>query len=145
MKKVSFLMILTLLLSCFSCQDELQDTIYDHAFFGPYDGNDVRFLDMYFDETKNSDGYYTCYYHIMTYLPQWPDGERQLRYSKDHLFEQDSCFIIAPITSTSLMLQCSYLFRGAYFVPGDKYYFRACYLTKNGDMFYSDEATFYPK
>ena len=140
MKKyiISILMISAALLC--GCKDELQDTVYDEVFFSSYDGQDIKFMDFTF-EPKDSEGYYGCSYKVMTYLPEWPSGYFEYRYSKDHIFEADSCFTYNNVL-TGTLLHNSFRFRGGYFETGAPVYFRACYTTSSGVNYISDEIVF---
>lgn len=143
MKRIRFIFLLIGVIALAGCEDSLhEDNIYDNAFFGPYDGNDIRFLDISFDDQMNSEGCYTCHYYVMNYLPDWPAGEFQARYSTDHYFEPDSLFVFNVSELHSMLQKRWFSFRGYPFLPGNTVYFRICYQTYDGRLYYSDEVAF---
>lgn len=140
-KHIISILIVSAALLC-GCKDELQDTLFDKAFFEAYDGHEVRFLDLQFEQEGND---YVMHCNLMTYSSKWPRGTFQLRYGRDHEFGNDTLLYTEnPVSpDAAAITTLSYLIRrNDVFKPWNTVFVKPYYITESGDVCEGMEAVF---
>lgn len=131
--------LLFILLLFGGCKDELQDTSFDHVMFELYDGRDIHFVNLWFENYQSD---YAVHCAMINYGPEWPRGTFQLRYGLDHVFDADTMLYIdnpiepnaEALTRLNFKVQ-----RTEVFNPYHKLYVKPFYVTS--DEVYEGEET----
>lgn len=147
MKRIIITIVLAVLCTSlfFSCgKDKLGDNLYDQTFFAPYDGQDFKFLNVSFVNEADAEGWYTCRYHLITYLPEWPEGTVRFYYKNGGEYNEEDyyeCGHTGPEIA-SLMYGYTFKFKNP-LAPSNKYMqFKPCYITADGTEYFGEEKSF---
>ncbi|MCQ2301344.1 MAG: hypothetical protein MJZ94_01795 [Bacteroidales bacterium] len=95
-KSILYIFMLITTLFC-SCKDEYTNDM-DRAYFGSYDGHEVKIVGMQL--TPNNASQFNLEVHMFSYSSQWPRGTFQIRYGYNHVFDTDTMlYSVDPVPS----------------------------------------------